>query len=62
LFTIRVRTAPLADIAAHPPAVRDLLRALALMSADERTSFGCAHHGPALEAWLRSLLADQGAA
>jgi hypothetical protein len=59
VFTIEVGVYPLAEIAAFPTAASDLLRAIAAMSPEERQSFGYRHHGEALTAWLRGLLASE---
>ncbi|MFU8817369.1 MAG: heme-dependent oxidative N-demethylase subunit alpha family protein [Pseudomonadales bacterium] len=57
LFTIRVRSHPLAQIAGYPEAAADLLIGIDRMSADERHAFGYHHHGAALSAFLQNLTA-----
>lgn len=57
LFTIRVRSHPLAQISDYPQAAADMLIGMDRMSDDERRAFGYHHHGEALRAFLLNLTA-----
>lgn len=55
VFTIRVSCHPLAEIAGHPEAARDLIAAFDTMDPTERSATGYRFFGPAVTALLQSV-------
>jgi hypothetical protein len=56
VFTIRVTCHRLAEIAAYPDAMTDLLAAFASMDVAERTATGFTHYGDVVTAYLHAML------